>query len=66
MSLFALLLILASLFAFVAGQLLLKHAMQEMETGQWLERRFLGWFIGGIAAMTVSFFLSLGDRKSVV
>lgn len=48
----AFLLIIISLAAFVAGQLLLKHAMQKPIRA--------GYLILGTAAMAVSFFLTLG------
>ena len=48
----ALLLIVISLAAFVAGQLLLKHAMQSPIR--------VGYLILGTAVMAVSFFLTLG------
>ena len=51
----SLLLILLSLFSYVAGQLLVKRAMDNTAS-----RRFTAILGGGIAAMTVSFFLTLG------
>jgi drug/metabolite transporter (DMT)-like permease len=56
----ALLLILSSLFAFVAGQLVLKRAMERMDRKALFAPKFTKWFAGGILLMTVSFFLSLG------
>lgn len=52
-------LILTALVTFVAGQLLLKRAMELSDEGMgsW---RFLRFLATGIAAMTVSFFLTLG------
>jgi drug/metabolite transporter (DMT)-like permease len=50
------LLILLTLVSFVAGQLLLKHAMQQ----QFRSARFLKFFAGGLVAMTFSFFVTLG------
>lgn len=50
------LLIALTLFAFVAGQLLLKHAMQhELRSAP-----FVRFFSGGLVAMTFSFFVTLG------
>jgi drug/metabolite transporter (DMT)-like permease len=50
------LLIALTLFTFVAGQLLLKHAMQhELRSAP-----FRKYFPGGLAAMTFSFFVTLG------
>ncbi|MEP6709530.1 MAG: hypothetical protein ABJB32_05305 [Verrucomicrobiota bacterium] len=49
-----------ALITFVAGQLLLKKGM-ELTTGTHLRaRRFVPFIIGGIALMTISFFLTLG------
>ena len=56
----AMLLIFVALSAFVAGQLLLKRAMEYLNPRRWFEPRFLVWFVGGVAVMTISFFLSLG------
>ncbi len=52
----AALLILASLVAFIAGQLLLKHAMAAELRGP----RFYLSFGAGVVAMTFSFFVTLG------
>lgn len=49
-------LILLALVLFIVGQLLLKHAM-EADLGS---RRFLQFFVPGLVAMTVSFFITLG------
>jgi drug/metabolite transporter (DMT)-like permease len=50
------LLITLTLFSFVAGQLLLKHAMQhELSSAP-----FLKFFAAGLVAMTFSFFVTLG------
>ncbi len=57
MTLLAAVLIAASLFSYVAGQLLLKRAMQLLDSSR---RRFGVWLAAGIASMTVSFFLTLG------
>lgn len=53
-------LIFAALFLFVVGQLLLKRAMDESERTSWRSPRFVPVFASGIAAMTVSFFITLG------
>lgn len=53
-------LIFAALFLFVVGQLLLKRAMDASERESWRSPRFLPFFAGGIGAMTVSFFITLG------
>jgi drug/metabolite transporter (DMT)-like permease len=57
---FAFVLILVSLFSFVGGQLVLKRAMERMNTHSWFEAAFLRWFAPGILLMTISFFVSLG------
>ncbi len=54
------LLIVISLAAFVAGQLLLKHAMQSTVARGFRQRTFLVYIVLGTAAMAVSFFLTLG------
>ncbi|CAN5230050.1 hypothetical protein BH20VER2_BH20VER2_16070 [soil metagenome] len=57
----ALLLILTSIAGLVAGELLLKHAMQSTHApAGFRQRTFVLFLAGGIAAMTVYFFLSLG------
>ncbi|MDQ6622221.1 MAG: EamA family transporter [Verrucomicrobiota bacterium] len=60
MSPFLLLLILVSLGAFVAGQLLLKRAMESTVRGGYRQRTFYYFIVGGTAAMAVSYFLNLG------
>ncbi len=68
MSPFVLVLILVSLFAFVAGQLLLKVAMDDDgkngEGGPTADperpRHRAAFFCGGIVCMTVTFFVNLG------
>ncbi|MGI9113531.1 MAG: EamA family transporter [Chthoniobacterales bacterium] len=50
------LLISLTLLAFVAGQLLLKHAMEH----ELRSARFAKFFSSGIVAMTFSFFVTLG------
>ena len=52
-------LIFISLIAFVAGQLLFKHAM-ERSRAHAFGRKFAKWFVAGIVSMTISFFLTLG------
>jgi uncharacterized membrane protein len=56
----ALFLIFVSLAAFVAGQLLLKHAMQSTVDRGFGHSTFLLFITSGTAAMAVSFFLTLG------
>ena len=59
-----LVLIVVSLLTFVAGQLLLKHAIDGGEPAEGrtlMTGRRRGWLLaGGIASMTVSFFVQLG------
>ncbi len=50
------LLILLTLVSFVAGQLLLKHAMDDNSRS----KRFATFFSTGLLAMTFSFFVTLG------
>ncbi len=50
------LLIALTLFSFVAGQLLLKHAMQH----ELFSAPFIRFFPSGLVAMTFSFFVTLG------
>jgi uncharacterized membrane protein len=50
------LLIFATLVTFIGGQLLLKHAMES----DLRSKRFARYFSGGLAAMTFSFFVTLG------
>ena len=52
-------LIFIALVTFVSGQLLFKHAM-EGSRASGFGKQFLKTFIPGVAAMTVSFFLTLG------
>lgn len=59
MSFLALTLILISLFAFVGGQILLKHAMAPASHGL-ARSRFIALLAAGIFLMTTSFFLTLG------
>jgi len=44
---------------FVVGQVLLKHAMEMSKRFGFVKPRVLALFAGGIAGMTVSFFLTL-------
>ncbi|MDQ2918827.1 MAG: EamA family transporter [Verrucomicrobiota bacterium] len=60
MSPISLLLIVVSLAAFVAGQLLLKHAMQSTVARGFGQKTFRVYIVLGTAAMAVSFFLTLG------
>jgi uncharacterized membrane protein len=46
--------------AFVAGQLLLKKAMEASNADGFLSRKFMQPFIAGIFFLTVQFFLNLG------
>jgi drug/metabolite transporter (DMT)-like permease len=56
----ALLLILVSVGALVAGELLLKHAMQSTVAHGFRQRTFAVFLLGGVAAMCVYFLLTLG------
>ena len=60
MTLLALLLILISVASLVAGELLLKHAMQSTHAAGFRQRSFVLFFVVGVAAMAVYFFLTLG------
>lgn len=51
-------LVLIAMFAFVTGQLLFKRAMQSSHHK--FDRRFARFFVPGVAAMTVSFFITMG------
>jgi uncharacterized membrane protein len=46
--------------AVVAGQVLVKHAVQQSTELGFRNSRVLLFFFGGVAAMAVSFFLTLG------
>jgi drug/metabolite transporter (DMT)-like permease len=50
------LLIFLGLVLFIAGQLLLKHAMEN----ELYSARFIKFFVTGLIAMTFSFFITLG------
>jgi uncharacterized membrane protein len=54
------LLIVTSLIALVAGQVLLKHAMDSTHRAGYQQRRFAFFLSAGVATMAVSYFLSLG------
>jgi undecaprenyl phosphate-alpha-L-ara4N flippase subunit ArnE len=60
MTLFSFSLILIALVTFVAGQLFLKHAMESSRTAGLRNASVISLLIFGIAAMTISFFLTLG------
>ena len=60
MSLLIVLLIVVSLVAFVAGQILLKHAMESTVRGGYGQRTFAFFIVAGTATMAVSYFLNLG------
>jgi uncharacterized membrane protein len=51
-------LVLTAMVAFVAGQILFKHAMKTSHHG--FNREFAKFFVPGVASMTVSFFLTMG------
>ncbi len=57
---FQLLLILISLATFVAGQLLLKRAMESTVARGFRQPTFLLFIVAGTASMAVSYFLNLG------
>jgi drug/metabolite transporter (DMT)-like permease len=48
------------IIATVAGQLLLKHAMEGSNTLGFSNPRVLSLFIGGVVSLTISFFLTIG------
>lgn len=56
MTVISALLIFFALVLFVAGQLLLKHAMEN----ELYSARFIKFFATGLATMTISFFITLG------
>ncbi|HXM73937.1 MAG TPA: EamA family transporter [Chthoniobacterales bacterium] len=60
MSLFSFILILIALVSFVAGQLLLKRAMESTGQSGFRNARFIFLLSAGILSMTVSFFITLG------
>jgi uncharacterized membrane protein len=48
------------IIATVAGQLLLKHAMEGSNTLGFSNPRVLSLFVGGVLSLTISFFLTIG------
>jgi len=60
MTTISLVLVLTALIAFVAGQLLLKKAMDASNVGGFASRKFVWPFAAGIFLLTVQFFLNLG------
>ena len=60
MTAISLVLVLTALFAFVAGQLLLKKAMDAANLAGFKSAKFLWPFAAGIFLLTVQFFLNLG------
>ena len=60
MSFLAFLFIVVSLLSFVVAQLILKRAMEATTTTGFRNLRFVSKVAGGIALMTISFFLTLG------
>ena len=60
MSFLAFFFIVVSLLSFVVAQLILKRAMEATTTAGFRNLRFVSKFAGGIALMTISFFLTLG------
>jgi len=60
MNLLSLLLILISLVTFVAGQLLLKRAMEFNAAVDFRRYRLVRFFLPGTFLMAISFFLTLG------
>jgi uncharacterized membrane protein len=52
--------IVVSLLTFVAAQIILKHAMEATTTTGFRNPGFVSKVAGGIALMTISFFLTLG------
>lgn len=60
MTLVSLAIVLIALTSHVAGQLVLKKAMETSNTVRFRSRNFLAPFSAGILLMTVQFFLNLG------
>ncbi len=60
MSLLAFAFVVASLLSFVMAQLVLKRAMEATQKSGFRNLRFISRAAGGIALMTISFFLTLG------
>jgi drug/metabolite transporter (DMT)-like permease len=59
-SLLAFAFVVASLLSFVMAQLVLKRAMEATQKSGFRNLRFISRAAGGIALMTISFFLTLG------
>jgi drug/metabolite transporter (DMT)-like permease len=57
---FAWLLIIVAIASLVAGELLLKHAMESTHARGYRQRTFVLFLVGGMMAMAVYFFLTLG------
>jgi drug/metabolite transporter (DMT)-like permease len=55
----AILIFLIEISATVAGQLLLKHAMERSTSSPFRDARVLPLFIAGVASLTISFFLTI-------
>ena len=60
MTFFSFFFILASLLSFVWAQVLLKRVMEATQKSGFRNLRFISHAAGGIALMTLSFFLTLG------
>jgi drug/metabolite transporter (DMT)-like permease len=60
MSLLALTLILVALFTFVAGQILVKHAMDSTREATFSKSSIISLVGAGVFLMTISFFLTIG------
>jgi len=60
MTLLSLILIMVSLATFVAGQLLLKRAMESTVAGGFRQRTFGFFLVAGTFSMAISYFLNLG------
>jgi drug/metabolite transporter (DMT)-like permease len=59
MTLIAVLIFTVEIVVTVAGQLLLKHAMEGSNTVGFRNRRVLALFLAGVAGLTISFFLTI-------
>jgi uncharacterized membrane protein len=57
---FALTLILVAVASLVAGELLLKHAMESTVARGYRQRTFAFFLVAGVGAMAIYFFLTLG------
>src|SRR3954462_12789910 len=60
MSLIPVVVYLTEISAVVAGQVLVKHAIEQSSTLGFRHPRVIRTFFGGVGAMAVSFFLTLG------